>query len=97
MTLLIAGSNPVRTFFVSGPPGQPTLMSPVVRGAPSRNAAALAAKQVVDTMQAMRTTAEDPNALCSVTDVPADFWIAWYAQNEDNEVCTYRLVYPLGY
>jgi hypothetical protein len=87
---------PPLTFKLNGPPGQPATLPPAYRGAPSREAAAMLHKQVVDTVKLMKDTANTELEEWRTTEVPGDVWAAWYAAHADTDAVRDRMVFALN-
>lgn len=86
------------TFFVNGPPGQPSVLPPLMRKeAPSRAAAHRMHKAVVDTVKSLSDSVDDdyPAHKVGVTDVPGDFWNEWFKANQTFDVVTKDIVFSL--
>lgn len=90
--------SPHKTVRLNGPPGQPSVLPvAMMRGAPSRNAAHRAQRSVLDTVKRLQDTNHgDYNVHeYGLTDVPGDFWAAWRAIHEKNDVITKKMVFAL--
>lgn len=98
LAVLRPGGVPALTFRVDGPPGQPVILTAEEeKRPPSRYAATAIQKTVVDTVKRLQKSAGgdyDPTDY-GVTDIPGDFWAAWYAQNRTLDVVMHEMVFEL--
>jgi hypothetical protein len=86
------------TFFIAGPPGEPSIVPDLNNGKPpSRNVATDAHKRVADTVRRMIDTVGSDYAPheYGVTDVPGDFWNEWLRQNAGFDIVTQEMVFAL--
>lgn len=82
---------------LNGPPGGPTMMPFDMRDRPSREAAHLLHKRVLDTVKRLKLSAGNAFAPdeYATTDVSGQFWNEWYAKNKDFDIVKDRMVFSL--
>jgi hypothetical protein len=96
--LLVRTNAPNQTIKLAGPKGSMSVLPPFMqKGRPSRNAATLTQTAMADTVKTLMDTVSDeydPRQY-GVTEVPYDFWNAWFALNRDNDIVVYDMVFSL--
>lgn len=82
---------------LNGAPGAPTMLPSVLRDRPSREAASLLNKNVVDTVKKLKMSSDNDFEASEygVTDVPDAFWHMWHHQNKDFDVVKHKFVFAL--
>lgn len=97
LALMRPAGVPPLTVTLAGPPGVPSLLPPETKEPPSRHAATMLHKTVVDTVRRMQESSSrdhEPTEY-GVTEVSGAFWSEWQAQNAGFDVVRHRMVFEL--